>query len=157
MNTFVLMAEIFTDPELRYTPDNQNAIASFLAQFPNSRPDESPYRIKVTGWNNLANEIMEKHHKGDQVLIEGRLNINTIDRGGYKEKRAELTAQRIHALGSSANFSSSSSASSSSSDFGASTYSSKPSSNVVPIASKSVPTASPPPIGADPTFDDIPF
>jgi single-strand DNA-binding protein len=36
------------------------------------------------------------------VIIEGRLSMNTIERDGIKEKRAELTAQRIYSVGADA-------------------------------------------------------
>jgi len=99
MNTFILMAEVFTEPELRSTPDNQNEISSFLVQFPGKNTEDTPSRLKVTGWNNLAKEIMEKkYQKGDRLIIEGRLRINLIERNGYKEKVTELTAQRVHAI-----------------------------------------------------------
>jgi single-stranded DNA-binding protein len=99
MNSIVLMAEVLTEPELRYTPDSQNAIASFLVQFPSSRAEEPPHRIKVVGWNNLANEVMEKkYHRGARVLIEGRLRCDSYEKDGRKEKRTEITASRIHSL-----------------------------------------------------------
>ena len=99
MNTFILMAEVFTEPELRSTPDNQNEISSFLVQFPGKNTEDTPARLKVTGWNNLAREIMEKkYQKGDRLIIEGRLRINLLERNGYKEKVTELTAQRIHPI-----------------------------------------------------------
>jgi single-strand DNA-binding protein len=101
MNSFVLMAEILTEPELRRTPDNQNAIASFLVEFAANRPEDPANRLKVSGWNTLADQIMEQYHKGDQVVIEGRLQVNTLERNGYKEKRAELTASRIHPISKS--------------------------------------------------------
>jgi len=105
MNSIILMAEVLTEPELRYTPDNQNAIASFLVQFPSVREDQ-PYRIKVVGWNNLANQIMErKYQRGDRVLIDGRLRIDSVDRDGRKEKRTELVASKIHDLSSDIAFS----------------------------------------------------
>ena len=98
MNSIILMAEVLTEPELRYTPDNQNAIASFLVQFPSVREDQ-PYRIKVVGWNNLANQIMErKYQRGDRILIDGRLRIDSYDRDGRKEKRTEIVASKIHDL-----------------------------------------------------------
>jgi single-stranded DNA-binding protein len=93
------MAEVLTDPELRRTSDNQSSIASFLVQFAGGRAEEAPYRLKVVGWNNLADEIVEKYHKGDQVVVEGRLRLDLVDRGTYKEKRTELVAQRIHTFG----------------------------------------------------------
>lgn len=98
MNSFILLAEIIQDPQLRYTPDNQLAISEMLVQFPALRESDPPSTLKVIGWGNLAQEISEKYHQGDQVVLEGRLGMNTIDREGFKEKRAELTVQRIFKL-----------------------------------------------------------
>ncbi len=157
MNSIVLMAEVFTDPELRRTPDNQSSIASFLIQFAGGRAEEAPYRIKVVGWNNLADEIMEKYHKGDQVVVEGRLRLDTVDRGTYKEKRTELVAQRVHSLGAGGSTSSVTSAPSATpariASKPASTYNA-PAPNPTPINAY-VPIAAP---TADaPDYDDIPF
>ena len=151
MNSFTLLAEIATDPELRYTPDNQNSIASFLVQFAGPKPEDAPSRLKVIGWNKLADEIMEKYHMGDLIAIEGRLNMNLIDRGGYKEKRAEMTAARIHAIGSAGQFDAASSVSSTASTPTASTATSSKARS----STASVPKAAP--VEAEPQYDDIPF
>jgi single-strand DNA-binding protein len=99
MNNCILMAEITQDPQLRYTSDNQTAVAEMIVQFAGLRDDEPMATLKVVGWGNLAQEIQERYHLGDRVIIEGRLGMNTIDRQeGFKEKRAELTVQRIHLL-----------------------------------------------------------
>ncbi len=101
MNNCILLAEVIQDPQLRYTSDTQTPIAEMLVQFPGLRPEDPAATLKVVGWGNLAQEIQEKYHTGDRIVIEGRLGMNTLDRPeGFKEKRAELTAQRIHALGS---------------------------------------------------------
>ncbi len=105
MNSCVLMAEIIKEPELRYTPDNQNQIAQMLVEFPGSRAEEPAATLKVVGWGKLAEEIHSSYHQGDRVIIEGRLSMNTIDRPeGFKEKRAELTASRIYKLGADIGF-----------------------------------------------------
>jgi single-stranded DNA-binding protein len=153
MNSIVLMAEVLSDPELRRTPDNQSSIASFLVQFAGGRPEEAPNRIKVVGWNNLADEIMEKYHKGDQVVVEGRLRLDTIDRGTYKEKRTELIAQRVHGFGDSGIVSSSSTSATTTPAHSDSVPTSNKSSNVAPTAY--VPIASP--AANTPDYDDIPF
>jgi single-strand DNA-binding protein len=99
MNSCILMAEITEDPQLRYTSDNQTAVAEMVVQFPGLRDDEPMATMKVVGWGNLAQEIQEKYHQGDQIIIEGRIGMNLIERQeGFKEKRAEMTAQRIHRL-----------------------------------------------------------
>ncbi|MBD2259068.1 single-stranded DNA-binding protein [Pseudanabaena sp. FACHB-2040] len=99
MNSCILMADIIQSPQLRYTSDNQTPIAEFVVQFPGPRPEDTPSQLKVIGWGNLAQEIQENYHEGDRVLLEGRLGMNTVDRPeGFKEKRAEMTVQRIHRL-----------------------------------------------------------
>jgi len=99
MNSCILMAEIIQEPELRYTSDNQTPLAELLVQFPGARPEDPPSTLKVVGWGNLAQEIQANYHMGDRVVLEGRLSMNTIDRPeGFKEKRAELTVQKLHRL-----------------------------------------------------------
>lgn len=154
------MAEVLTDPELRRTPDNQSSIASFLVQFAGGRADDAPYRMKVVGWNALADEIMEKYHKGDQVVVEGRLRIDTVDRGTYKEKRTELVAQRVYGISGGVMSPSSTGASNitaSQSRQMPTASPPKPSANAVPNAAPSayVPMAAP--VADAPDYDDIPF
>ncbi len=93
------MAEIVQAPELRSTSDNQMEIAEMFVQFVNGKPENPPALIKVVGWNNLAREIKEKYRQGDRVIIEGRLEMSVTEKPeGYKEKRAQLVASRIHAF-----------------------------------------------------------
>lgn len=106
MNNCILMVEIVQDPQLRYTAEAQIPIAEMLVKFPNLR--ENTFAVlKVVGWGKLAQDISEQYHQGDHVIIEGRLGMNLIDRPeGFKEKRAELTVQRIFKLDSFASSSS---------------------------------------------------
>lgn len=93
------MAEIIKNPELRYTADNQMAVADMFVQFApplGSRPDDRHPTIEVVGWGNLATEMKENYKQGDRVTIEGRLEMNTIERDGFKEKRARLVASRMY-------------------------------------------------------------
>ncbi len=145
MNSCILAVEIIQDPQLRYTSDTQTPIAEMMVQFPGIRSDDPPATLKVIGWGNLAQEIQEKYHSGDRILIEGRLNMNTVDRPeGFKEKLAELTAQRIHTWGGTFEMGSAASPSLSESATAYSTSASSPSS----AASSS---------DEQPDYDDIPF
>lgn len=97
------MAEVVEDPQLRYTPDNQTPISEFWVEIPGLRDEDPPSRLKVVGWGNLAQEIQERYRQGDRLIIEGRIHMNRLDRPeGFKETRAEVTAQRIHLLGAGA-------------------------------------------------------
>lgn len=92
------MVEIVQAPQLRYTADKQIPISEMLVKFSNLR-DDSFAVLKVVGWGKLAQEINEQYQPGDYVIVEGRLGMNLIERQeGFKEKRAELTAQKIYKL-----------------------------------------------------------
>ncbi len=110
MNSCVLMAEIVEAPQLRYTNnDAMLAFAEMWVQFPGLRADDPPASLRVVGWGNLAQDIQQNYQKGDRVIIEGRLGMNTVPKDGYKEKRAELTVQKIHSLGAGVSLNTSSS------------------------------------------------
>lgn len=94
------MAEVIRAPELRYTPDGQMAIAEMVVQFPGARDSDPAETLKVLGWGNVAQEIQSNYQVGDRVVVEGRLSINTVERPeGFRDKVAELTAQRVYLLG----------------------------------------------------------
>ena len=104
MNSCVLMAEIVSEPQLRTTQDNLD-VAEMIVRFDGLREEDPPGTIKVLGWGNLASDIKNHYNQGDRVVIEGRLSMNTIEmQEGYKEKRAELVASRIHAIGQSTGY-----------------------------------------------------
>ncbi len=140
------MAEVIRPPQLRYTQDNQTAIADMEVQFTGLRPEDPPSKLKVIGWGLLAQEMQTAYSIGDQVVIEGRLGINSVDRPeGFKEKQAELTASKIYSLGVT--------------DISSPPLSSAPPAAATPAATSTrskAPKASPPP-AAEPDFDDIPF
>jgi single-strand DNA-binding protein len=101
MNSCILMVQITEAPQLRYTQDNQLAIAEMKVQFPALRPEEPTAEVKAIGWGNTAQEIVNKYQVGDQVIVEGRWGMNRIERPeGFKETRAELTISKIYDLGS---------------------------------------------------------
>ncbi len=100
MNSFIVMAEIVEEPQLRYTSDNQLPITEMVVEFPGIRAEDAASKVKVVGWGNLAQEIQESFHVGDRVIVEGRLTMLSIDNpNGFKEKKAEITASRVHRVG----------------------------------------------------------
>lgn len=163
MNNCILMADIIQNPELRYTSDTQTPIAEMVVQFPGPRPEDPPATLKVVGWGNLAQEIQANYHEGDRVVIEGRLSMNTIDRPeGFKEKRAELTAQRLHRLSGDSTWSATSPSETSAASNPPATQRNKgttaPRANGSPKAKSPTSTfAAPPAAISEPNLDDIPF
>ncbi len=102
MNNIVLMGEIVTRPELRETQDGL-ARTNFLVNFSPSRTDEADYQVAVVVFGNSASEVSEQFVPGDQVVVEGRLQMNTVSKqDGSREKRAEIVARRLHPVGGKA-------------------------------------------------------
>lgn len=99
MNHLTLAIAFTTGPETRYTQDSQKPYCQFIAEF-QGKPDAPPVSAKVTAWGDLADKIQKDYHKGDRAIIEGRVQIDTIDRPeGFKEKRAAISISKIHSLG----------------------------------------------------------
>ncbi|MEO1144112.1 MAG: single-stranded DNA-binding protein [Cyanobacteria bacterium J06638_22] len=134
MNNFTLSAEIVQEPQLRYTSETQIPVTEMMVQFPGGRDTDPPSRLKVVAWRDLAQAVQEKYHTGDQVILEGRLTMSTVDRPeGFKEKQAAMTAYRVHRA----------------------TLSPAPTPVSAPVTTSTASTATD--TDADPSFDDIPF
>jgi single-strand DNA-binding protein len=103
VNHCLLEVEVLEAPQIRYTQDNQTAVAEMTVRFDGLRPEDPPGQLKVVGWGNLAQELPGLASVGQRLVLEGRLRMNTVARAdGVKEKRAEFTLARLHPLSGAA-------------------------------------------------------
>ncbi|MFM8526291.1 MAG: single-stranded DNA-binding protein [Cyanobacteriota bacterium] len=101
MNHCLLEGVVVEAPQIRYTQDNQTPVAEMTLQIEGLRPDDPPGQLKVVGWGNLAQDLQNRVQVGQQLVVEGRLRMQTVTRqDGVKEKRTEFTLSRLHPLGS---------------------------------------------------------
>ena len=99
MNHCLIQSIIKTEPQMRYTKENQTPIAEMFVIFKGLRNDDPSSELKVLGWGAVAKEMVEQLKEGQKVVLEGRLRMNSITRkDGTKEKQPELTASRIHQI-----------------------------------------------------------
>ena len=97
MNHCLIQSVIKTNPQMRYTKENQTQIAEMMVSIKGLRNDDPVNDLKVLGWGTIAQEMVEQLKEGHSVVLEGRLKMNSVTRkDGTKEKQAELTASRIH-------------------------------------------------------------
>ena len=97
MNHCLIQSVIKTNPQMRYTKDNQTPIAEMIVSIKGLRNDDPINDLKVLGWGNIAQEMVDQLKEGHNVVLEGRLKMNSVARqDGTKEKQAELTASKIH-------------------------------------------------------------
>lgn len=106
-NRVILIGRLGGNPELRYIPQTDRAVANFsLAtneRIFNPNTTESDVRTewhRIVSWGKLA-EFCEKYlSKGKQVLIEGRLRTEKWqDRDGNQRYTTKVHAQSITLLG----------------------------------------------------------
>ena len=97
MNHCLIQAVISSPPQMRYTKENKTPIAEMTVNFKGLRDEDPPRILKVLGWGTIAQEMMDTLKEDQNIVIEGRLRMNSVTRkDGNKEKQAELTASRIH-------------------------------------------------------------
>lgn len=100
MNNVVLIGRLTRDPELRYIPESQNAVATFTIAV--DRPfakDKQADFIRITVFGKPAENCERFLTKGRQVAIQGRLQT-----GSYKNKEGatvyttDVIAERVEFL-----------------------------------------------------------
>lgn len=101
MNKVMLLGRLGKDPELRYTPSG-TAVAKFsLATNRRKRngEDQPPDWHRITVWSRLAEVCAQYLTKGDQVMIQGRLEYGSYDKDGVKHYTTDIIAEDLEMLG----------------------------------------------------------
>ena len=99
MNHCLIQAVINSAPQMRYTKENQTPIAEMIVNFKGLRSEDPTRELKILGWGNIAQEMVDQLKEGQNIVIEGRLRMNSVTRkDGTKEKQPELTASKIHQI-----------------------------------------------------------
>ncbi|MCK4336571.1 MAG: single-stranded DNA-binding protein [Candidatus Aminicenantes bacterium] len=107
LNKVILIGRLGGNPELRYLPQTERAVARFsLAtneRYYNPDNPESEIRTewhRITVWGKLA-EFCEKYlNQGKQICLEGKLRTRSWqDKDGNKKYTTEIEAQSIVMLG----------------------------------------------------------
>jgi single-strand DNA-binding protein len=101
LNKMLVIGNVGTDPELRYTP-NGNPVTTF--RLATSRSYNSPDGERrqetewftVVAWNQLAEQCNQYLAKGRRAYVEGRLKSNTWQgQDGQSRFSNEISASRI--------------------------------------------------------------
>lgn len=101
LNKVMLIGNIGSDPEMRFTP-NGNPVTSFnMAVSRNFTTREGERRqetewFTVVAWNRLAETCNQFLTKGRRAYVEGRLRTRTWEgQDGQKRFRNEVVASRV--------------------------------------------------------------
>jgi len=102
MNKVMLIGRLTRQPEMRFTTKG-TAVTSFAVAvdrpFKNAAGNHETDFVEVVAWNKLGELANQYLVKGQQVAVEGRLQIRSYDANdGTKRKAAEIVADQIQYL-----------------------------------------------------------
>ena len=104
MNSVILIGRLTRDPELRYTPNTQTAVAHFTLAIdrPVSAGQESQADfIRITVFGKQAETVDRYLKKGSQAAVSGRIQTGSYrDKNGQTVYTTDVIANRVEFLGS---------------------------------------------------------
>lgn len=97
----IIIGNVGRAPELRFTP-NGTPVCDFSVAVNEYRRDgenETTW-FKVSAWRGLAEMCAKRIHVGDQVLVTGKVRLETFTgRNGLPRGSMTLTADTVRTLG----------------------------------------------------------
>jgi single-strand DNA-binding protein len=102
-NQAIIMGNLTRDPELRSTPSGQQ-VASFAVATNRTWNDPSGERKEavefheVVAWGKLGELAAQYLSKGRKVMVVGRLQTQSWEKDGVKQRRTEIVAADINFL-----------------------------------------------------------
>lgn len=101
--TVTVIGNLTRDPELRFTA-NGKAVANLgiacnrLVSRPGEERREEVSFFNVTAWDSLGTNVADALHKGDRIVVTGRLQQRSWETDeGDKRSTVEITAEEIGA------------------------------------------------------------
>ena len=107
MNKIMLIGRLTKDPELRYTQGG-TAVANFTLavnrRFTNQNGEREADFINCQAWQKTAEFVANYFKKGQQMALEGRLQVRSYDgNDGQRKLVTEVVAEQIEFCGSKGN------------------------------------------------------
>lgn len=103
LNIIVLIGRLTRDPELRYTPGNGTAVATFTLAvdrpFTNRQGEKEADFIRIVTWDKLAETCANYLSKGRLAAVTGRRQIRSFDdKEGVRQWMTEVVARDVRFL-----------------------------------------------------------
>jgi len=100
LNKVFIAGNLTRDPELKALPSGAN-VSSFGVATNRTWKDQNGEKKEATEFHNIvvfgrqAETCAQYLKKGQQVLVEGRLQTRSWDKDGAKQYRTEIVAERV--------------------------------------------------------------
>ena len=100
MNSFSGIGRLTRDPDVRYNPNTQVAVARFTIAIDSGYGDNKRTDFpSIVVFGKMA-EVVEKYlKKGSQVAVQGRLQTGSYEKDGVRHYTTDIIASNIEFLG----------------------------------------------------------
>ena len=101
MNHVVLIGRLTKEPELRFTQNGSPHCTFTLAvdRISGKDTEKTADFINCQVWGSQAENFCKYMDKGRQVAIEGRIQVDSMERDGQRSWYTKVVCQRIEYLG----------------------------------------------------------
>ncbi len=99
MNSVVLVGRLTKDPVLRYTPDNNRAVADFTIAVDRAfKRDEADF-IRIVTWGKQAENVANYLKKGSRCAVQGSIQTGSyVDKNGNTRYTTDVVANQVEFL-----------------------------------------------------------
>ncbi len=99
MNSVVLVGRLTKDPVLRYTPDNNRAVADFTIAVDRAfKRDEADF-IRIVTWGKQAENVANYLSKGSRCAVQGSIQTGSyVDKNGVTRYTTDVVANQVEFL-----------------------------------------------------------
>ena len=102
MNTYILIGNLTAEPELRFTNGGAAVVNFTVAHTPrtfdkasNEWKDGDPLFMRCSLWREAAENVAESLHKGNRVIVAGKLRQRSYEKDGVERTVVELDVEEI--------------------------------------------------------------
>jgi len=100
LNKIMLIGRLCADPETRFTPSGVQVTNFRLAADRKYKDSNGEYKkdtlfVRVVCWNKLAKKVSDYLSKGSLIYIEGRLQIQSVEKNGQKTWYTDIIANTV--------------------------------------------------------------
>lgn len=103
LNKIILQGRLGADPELKHTQSNLEVCSVNIAVDRDTKTDSGERQadwVSIVAWRATAKFLAGYFHKGDPILIEGRLQTRAYtDKNGNNRTATEVVANQIYFCG----------------------------------------------------------
>ena len=102
LNNFTVMGRLVATPELKLTPSGTSVCRFRIAcdrNFKNSKGEYETDFFTCTAWRHAAESVSKNYVKGQLVVVEGEVHVNTFMKNEVKMTNIEITAEKVYPCG----------------------------------------------------------